>query len=88
MKRFWFEFNFEDGVSIPWGLRIGCGVAAYSYEDALVLINEKVFCESPKPSLKKVIRDVDVSILDKAHILPNMGLPNIRGVWFPLGYSF
>lgn len=53
MKRFWFEFNFEDGASIPLGLRIGCGVTAYSYEDALALISEKVFCESPKPSVKR-----------------------------------
>ena len=30
-----------------------------------------------------IIEDVDVSTLDANHVLP----PNLRGVWFPLGYQ-
>jgi len=34
-----------------------------------------------------IIEDVDVSTLDANHVLPNMAPPNLRGVWFPLGYQ-
>jgi len=27
--------------------------------------------------------DVDVRALDGGHVLPNMGDPSVRGVWYP-----
>jgi hypothetical protein len=28
-----------------------------------------------------------VSILDQKHVLPNVGMVNVRGIWFPQGYE-
>jgi hypothetical protein len=33
--------------------------------------------------VEHVVEDVDVSQLDAGHVLPNMGDPTLRGVWFP-----
>jgi hypothetical protein len=30
-----------------------------------------------------VTEDVDIQTLDQGHVLPNMGVPSERGVWFP-----
>jgi hypothetical protein len=61
-------------------------VTAYSYEDALSLLKEKVF-EGTEPPIIDVVPDVDISELDQNHVIPNMGVPVWRGVWFPLGYQ-
>ena len=54
---------------------------------ALCLLKEKVFNGATLPEIKNMIENVDVSTLDAGHVLPNMSPPNIRGVWFPLGYN-
>lgn len=87
MIRYWIEFNFENYMPMPSGAKMGCGVTAFSYEDALHIINTKLFNNKPIAPIKHLIENVDISTLDAAHILPNMGLPNIRGIWFPLGYD-
>jgi hypothetical protein len=87
MKRYWFEFDFTDIKEIPAGVIIGCGVTGDGYDDALNILKEKVFQKEQIPEIKKVVEDVDVSLLDKGHVLPNMLPPNMRGVWFPLGYQ-
>ncbi|MGH9896159.1 MAG: hypothetical protein ACREA0_30045 [bacterium] len=61
-------------------------MSAYTYADALNLIRERVFAGADVPEIAKVIEDVDVSTLDANHVLPNMGLVTVRGIWFPLGY--
>jgi hypothetical protein len=86
MKRFWFEFDFAGYKTFPHGLIIGCGVTAFDYTDALSILKNKVFQEDLPPITKK-IEDIDVSKLDQGHVIPNMRPPNIRGVWFPLGYE-
>jgi hypothetical protein len=86
MKRYLFEFEFG-GNNVPSGTLIGCGVTAYSYDDAKTLLRTIVFKKGPLPKIKKVIENVDVSTLDKGHVLPNMAPPNLRGIWFPLGYA-
>ena len=86
MKKYWFEFDFNNNPE-PFGTRLGCGLTAYDYNDAVNLLNEKVFKNEPLPNMTKVIEDVDLSILDPGHVLPNMSPPNRRGVWFPLGYD-
>lgn len=84
MKRYWFEF---DDDNLPFGIKMGCGVTAHNYDDALYLLNEKVFKGATIPKIKGMIEDIDISTLDAGHVLPNMYPPNIRGVWFPLGYN-
>ena len=80
--RYWFEFNFADSGLHPSLLR-GCGVTAYSYDDALRLLSEYVFKGNCLPPIANVIENVDVSTLDTNHILPNMGVCIWRGVWYP-----
>jgi len=87
MKRYWFEFHFNDDNKIPYGLLIGCGVTAFSYEDAIQIIQEKIFAVKKIPEIKKKIEAVDVSNLDQDHVIPNMRPPTERGVWFPIGYN-
>ena len=83
--RYWFEFDLES-QNAPAGVRLGCGVTAYSYDDALNLISEQLFSGRDMPAITRVIEDVDVSTLDAGHVLPNMELPKRRGIWFPRGY--
>lgn len=47
------------------------------------ILRESVF-NGVQPAVTDVIVDVDVSTLDKSHVLPNMGSTVVRGVWFPL----
>ncbi|WP_139237297.1 hypothetical protein [Polaromonas sp. YR568] len=78
---FWFSFDSLPPFSV---LAAGCGVTAYSHDDALHLLKERVFNQA-LPACS-VIEDIDVRTLDENHVLPNMGLVTQRGVWFPLGY--
>jgi hypothetical protein len=75
--RFWFEFDNIHSY----------GVTAWNYDDAINILKEKVFSNTPFPVIKHVIENVDVSALDKGHVLPNMAIPTIRSIWFPLGYN-
>lgn len=87
LTRYWFEFVISDQDLQRYnnygGLGLGCGVTAYTYEDALAVLAEQLFRGEPIPPVRKVIEDVDVSTLDAGHVLPNMGVPAWRGVWFP-----
>lgn len=83
LRRYWFEFSGPESSRWP---RIGCGVSAYTYEDALNLIRERVFVGADVPEIARVVEDIDVSTLDANHVLPNMGLVTVRGIWFPLGH--
>jgi hypothetical protein len=65
------------------GTNLGCGVTAFGREDALGLIAEAVFAAKAMPPIKNVIEDVDITTLDEGHVIPNMGAPSERGVWFP-----
>ncbi len=82
LHRYWFEF--EDVYLSVVGL--GCGVTAYSEEDARSLLAETVFRDVAFPPIRRVVEDVDVSTLDAGHVLPNMLEPTSRGVWFPAGH--
>jgi hypothetical protein len=82
LRRYWF--SFEKFVQ-PTPLNLGCGVTAYCYSDALSLMSDRVFAGS-LPRITGFIEDVDVSNLDRNHVLPNIGMVNVRGIWFPQGY--
>jgi hypothetical protein len=83
LKRYWFTF---DGLPKYSLLQFGCGVTAYSRDDAITLLNQSVFKDEAMPPISNVIEDVDISALDQGHVIPNMEAPVWRGVWFPKGY--
>ncbi len=84
LHRYWFRFDPKTS-GLPLGVRAGCGVTAYDRTDAWSLLSSRVF-SGTLPDIVQVIEDVDVSTLDPAHVLPNMGSVFVRGVWFPKGY--
>jgi hypothetical protein len=84
LHRFWFQFeNLPE--SIPLGL--GCGVSAWTQDDALNILNETVLRGLEGVEIVSVEEDVDVQTLDQDHIVRNMGDVTMRGIWFPVGYS-
>jgi hypothetical protein len=86
LTRFWIEFDWSAKARPPAGIRLGVGVTAIDRGDALRLVAHRVFSDEPLPPVKEIRERVDVSSLDPGHVLPNMGPPHVRGVWFPLGY--
>ncbi len=86
-QRFWFEFEMDNAFEFPPGIGIGCGVTAIDYDDALQIIDKKIFSDISRPSIKRIIKDVDIRELDQGHVIPNMKVPITRGIWFPSGYE-
>jgi len=86
-RRFWFEFEISNAFKYPPGIGIGLGVTALSFNDAVELMDAKVFLKVKRPPFKKVIEDVDIRTLDQGHVIPNMKPVIFRGIWFPLGYD-
>lgn len=86
IKRYWFQFSKSDSEFLPIGVSSGCGLSAYNYEDAIELIKERVFSGANLPTIDDVVEEIDISTLDEAHVIPNMGDVTVRGIWFPLGY--
>ena len=84
LHRFWFKFS---SIPLPNSLRLGCGVTAYNYDDALVILQETVFSSREFPEIESFVADVDISDLDQKHVIPNMEAPVWLGVWFPKGYA-
>lgn len=81
--RYWIDFKcFER----PTPLNLGYGVTAESKEAALELVRRVVFNDESF-EVENIIENVSIADLDQAHVVPNMGNPMIRGIWFPLGYS-
>ena len=85
--RYWFEFDIASAFGYPLGIGYGCGVTAYGFEDAVNIIDEKIFKSVKRPNFKLIKENIDVSTLDQGHVIPNMKHPLARGVWFPLGYD-
>ena len=76
LTRFWFVTDKGYGI----------GVTGYSELDARQLIaNEPSLSDA---QILKVIENVDVRSIDQGHVIPNMGPPNFRGIWFPnIGFA-
>ena len=91
LKRFWVTFEFTDkdrAESVIVGLGYGCGVTAYSLDDAVVIIKRDLFINASMPEIREVVENVDLSTLDEKHVLPNIRPPADRGIWFPkTGFS-
>ena len=83
LRRYWFRFQDVTG---PTALKLGCGITAASYEDALDLLRTRVFAGQTLPVISSCVEDIDVSTLDPRHVLPNIGVVPHRGVWFPQGF--
>ena len=73
LRRYWFKTKEH------WGF----GVTAYSLDDAKHLVEEAAQTLGWNYDLLEIVENVDVRTLDQGHIIPNMGAPNFRGVWFP-----
>lgn len=80
LKRYWFAFQ---RFNKPTPLNFGCGVTARDYDDAIWLMQERIFKGNELPRIVECREDVDVSALDARHVLPNIGLVTVRGIWFP-----
>jgi hypothetical protein len=78
LRRFWFKFEGERSL--------GYGVTAWTEDDALNILRERVFESGAVPRFS-VAADIDVSTLDAGHIRPNMENPTWRGIWFPRGFT-
>ena len=74
LHRYWFQTRE----------RLGYGVTAYSEDDARQLIKVAVGTSPSKDELVRIIVDVDIRELAQGHVIPNMGPPNVRGVWYPM----
>jgi hypothetical protein len=85
LNRYWLEF---ERLSTPTPLNLGCGVTAYDLEDGVGIVSSTIFGDSKMPLILKIQSDVDVSLLDAKHVIPNIGDVTVRGVWFPNGYQF
>lgn len=87
LVRFWIVFESSASAELPLGARLGCGVTAYNFDDAIQLLRVKMFSKEGMPRIQDFVENIDVSTLDPGHVLPNMGNPARRGIWFPLGYE-
>jgi len=58
-------------------------VTAESRAAAEALLRTELFGGAALPAPSDVLEDVDVRDLDQGHVVPNMGDPSTRGVWFP-----
>ena len=86
LRRYWIVF--EGAGRFRLGLGYGCGVTAIDREDAIRLIEQKIFKGKIRPlPITGVTEDVDVSTLNAGHVLPNMLPADRRGIWFPMGYD-
>jgi hypothetical protein len=73
LRRFWFPFN--EGL--------GIGVTAFSDHEARDLAEATRLECFPRSSFAGIVPDVDIRTLDQNHVVPNMGVVTVRGVWFP-----
>jgi hypothetical protein len=62
---------------------LGFGVTAYSVDDAKRLIDDAARSLGWDYEVLGIVEDVDVRDLDQGDVIPNMGPPNLRGVWYP-----
>lgn len=81
LHRYWFTF-VPSKESLPL-LNLGCGVTAFSKAEAIELLQREIFSTYGAREIAEIVEDVDVSTLDEGHILPNIGVPVRRGIWFP-----
>jgi hypothetical protein len=82
LRRYWFRWD-GDPHDLPPGAALGYGVTAVDRADAEMLISAALLGGAALPDGADVAENVDVRNLDQGHVLPNMGDPSVRGVWYP-----
>lgn len=87
LHRYWVEFERSDQRALSKGVALlGCGVTASCRAEAEWLVETRIFGGETLPRIEKFVEDVDISTLDQNHVVPNIGIVTIRGIWFPMGY--
>ena len=83
LRRFWFRF---EALPKPTAINLGCGVTAYTLDDAIDLLRDRIFGKIGLPPIIECIEDVEMDQIEQKHARPNVGNTQIRGIWFPQGY--
>ena len=81
LTRYWFEF-VRGGR--PTALSLGCGMTAYSLEDARRILRQAVFPLYGERAVARAIEGVDVASLDAERVRPHLGNSAAPGLWFPV----
>ncbi|MBX3428656.1 MAG: hypothetical protein KF779_03625 [Hyphomonadaceae bacterium] len=77
LRRYWIRFSSP----APIGFALGCGVTAFTEDDARALVSSEL--QQALPSIESIEIEFDVSTLDVNHVVPNMGDCTQRGIWYP-----
>lgn len=83
LEKFWIRFKT---IPKPTVLNLGSGVTAFSKEDAMTIVEERLYKIFNDLEIIDIITVASLNDLDEKHILPNIGDPCLRGIWFPMGY--
>ena len=73
LHRYWF----------PVPGHIGIGVTAASRIEAEALASDAAGRLNWPFDAASCMEEIDVRMLDQQHVIPNMGPPNVLGVWYP-----
>lgn len=76
LTKYWIELDTTDN---SWKM---IGVTAFTEEDALNLI-KKYISNDKNWKIVNIKKDISISELDHNHIIPNIGIPEVRGIWYP-----
>jgi hypothetical protein len=86
LHRYWIEFDLTCGEARNRGIWHGnCGVTAWTFDDALRIVSDRLYAGGSLPEITRVIEDIDISTLEPNHVRPNIGVPVWRGIWWPPG---
>ena len=72
LHRYWF----------PASIGFGIGVTAWTEEDARTLVLSAL-PRIETATLGVPVVDIDIRDLDPGHVIPNIGVCSVRGVWYP-----
>ena len=64
------------------------GVTAYSFNDAISILKQKVFRKEEIPPVKTFTENIKFRDLDQNHVVPNIGAISERGIWYPINFNF
>ena len=84
LKRYWIILYPED----KYGPR-NIGVTAFSKDDAKLIIKANLENLAYNELVKSInddtefIENIDIRLLDKGHVIPNMGVVTFKGIWYP-----
>lgn len=86
LKRYWFEFEFPAPRLSHYGYIPACGccgITAFDYDDALKIMRLFILRDNEEPIFSRTVKNIDVSTIEDMNIIPNLGVPVWRGVWYP-----